>query len=428
MYRLIVLAVASAAACMLTGPAAAAASSSVAALQVALRAHGQYGAAVDGIDGPLTRSALTSFQRKKGIRATGNVGPATRCAFGALGKPLLGQRQLSVGAVGWDVSSLEFKLVPFGLTRSAVDGRFTKQTAKALRRLQKARGLPADGIAGPQTFRALSRPSRSTARPSTVSRTLTPSVAPMHVVAAGESFFSIARQYGISPFRLAQSSGLSLSSVIVPGQRLKLPSGVHPVVRPVAPTHLVTPGESFFSIAQRYGVSPLLLAKASGLSLSSVIVPGQRLTLPSGTRVTADGAAAPSASVVATRDAVRASLDHWSAVYGVDPSLARATAWMESGFQEDVVSNVGAVGVMQLLPETWRWVDQILLGTVTPRTYDGNVRAGVRYLRWLLDEFGGDRRLALAGYYQGARAVRERGIFKDTKRYVTIILELYGSV
>ena len=86
---------------------------------------------------------------------------------------------------------------------------------------------------------------------------------------------------------------------------------------------------------------------------------------------------------------------------------------MESGFQSDVVSNVGAVGVMQLLPGTWEWVDEVLLGTTTPRTYEGNVRAGVRYLRWLLDEFGGDRRLALAGYYQGARAVREHGLFED---------------
>ena len=60
---------------------------------------------------------------------------------------------------------------------------------------------------------------------------------------------------------------------------------------------------------------------------------------------------------------------------------------------------------MQLLPGTWIWVDQILLGTTTPRTYDGNIRAGVRYLRWLLDQFNGDRRLALAGYYQGAQAV-----------------------
>ena len=101
---------------------------------------------------------------------------------------------------------------------------------------------------------------------------------------------------------------------------------------------------------------------------------------------------------------------------------------MESGFQQGVVSSVGAIGVMQLLPGTWAWVDQFLLGATTPRTYDGNIRAGVRYLRWLLDEFKGDRRLALAGYYQGAQAVRDRGLFDDTKRYVSIILKLYGTV
>ena len=125
---------------------------------------------------------------------------------------------------------------------------------------------------------------------------------------------------------------------------------------------------------------------------------------------------------------MRASIDHWSAVYGVDARLARATAWMESGFQQNVVSNVGAVGVMQLLPATWAVGRQFLLGTTTPRTYDGNVRAGVRYLRWLLDQFEGDTRLALAGYYQGAQAVRERGLFDDTKQYVSVILQLYGSV
>ena len=100
---------------------------------------------------------------------------------------------------------------------------------------------------------------------------------------------------------------------------------------------------------------------------------------------------------------------------------------MESGFQEDVVSDAGAIGVMQLLPGTWTWLDA-LIGVRTPRTYDGNVRAGVRYLRWLLDEFDGDRRLALAGYYQGAAAVRQRGLYEDTKRYVTLVLRLYGSV
>ena len=70
----------------------------------------------------------------------------------------------------------------------------------------------------------------------------------------------------------------------------------------------------------------------------------------------------------------------------------------------------------------------MLLGERTPRNYEGNVRAGVRYLRWQLDEFGGNRRLALAGWYQGARAVREIGLYDDTKLFVRVVLLLYGTV
>ena len=108
MRRLLVLAAAFAAASALTGPAAAAASSGVAALQVALRAHGHYAAPVDGVAGPLTRSGLTRFQQTEGHPPTGHGRSGDRGAFGPLGKPLLGQRELAVGAVGWDVSSLEF--------------------------------------------------------------------------------------------------------------------------------------------------------------------------------------------------------------------------------------------------------------------------------------------------------------------------------
>jgi soluble lytic murein transglycosylase-like protein len=155
--------------------------------------------------------------------------------------------------------------------------------------------------------------------------------------------------------------------------------------------------------------------------LMATIVPDQRLRLPAGAHIA-------SSSAPVDRGTVRDAIDRWAAAYRVDPKLARALAWMESGFQQDVVSSAGAIGVMQLLPETWEWVDTMLLGEITPRSYDGNVRAGVRYLRWQLDQFDGDVKLALAGYYQGARAVRERGLFDDTKQYVSVILQLYGSV
>jgi soluble lytic murein transglycosylase-like protein len=247
-------------------------------------------------------------------------------------------------------------------------------------------------------------------------------------VQPGEGFAVIAERYDVSPVKLANTNGLRLASVIVPGQRLRVPGRVQVARKLPAPrlpgrTHRVAPGESFFSIAQRYHISPWRLARTNRLSLMATIAPGQRLRLPAGARVTSR-----SGSGAVDRSTVRGAIDHWSRVYGVDPKLARALAWMESGFQQDVVSSAGAIGVMQLLPETWEWVDTLLLREVTPRTYDGNIRAGIRYLRWQLDQFDGDVKLALAGYYQGARAVRERGLFQDTKQYVNVILQLYGSV
>jgi hypothetical protein len=336
-------------------PSGLAASARVAALQVGLRAHGFDPGPIDGVRGQLTTNALLRFQKAHGIKATGLVGRGTRRALRLRGRPLLGQRELGVGSVGWDVAVLEFRLRRFGLGPRAVDGRFTRSTRLALRRYQSRRGLAADGIAGPRTYRSLA------------GRTATR-----------------------------------------------------------APTrwHVVRPGESFFSIAARYHVSPWRLARRNRLSLVNVIVPDQRLALPRGARLSAPAVAGPDAS----HEQVRAAIDYWSRVYGVDPTLARALAWMESGFQQDVVSSVGALGVMQLLPETWEFVDVVLFGERTPRTYRGNVRAGVRYLRWQLDEFGGNVRLALAGWYQGARAVRERGLYGETREFVRIVLALYGSV
>ena len=87
----------------------------------------------------------------------------------------------------------------------------------------------------------------------------------------------------------------------------------------------------------------------NGLSLMATIVPGQRLTLPRGAHL---GDTGPPVD----RNMVRAAIDRWSATYGVDAQLARAVAWMESGFQNHVVSSVGARGVMQLLPVTTDFV------------------------------------------------------------------------
>ena len=168
-------------------------SARVAALQVALRAHKVYAGPVDGLRGPLTKQACAGVQRREGLRPTGRVGPATRRAFGKLGRPLLGERELWIGHVGWDVSSLEFRL---RRSRDYAPGKSTDASRtppdRALRRFQRNSGLRSDGIVGRFTIRALARAARSKPRP-----------LPVHVVAAGESFFSIAQRYHVSPWQLA---------------------------------------------------------------------------------------------------------------------------------------------------------------------------------------------------------------------------------
>ena len=131
----------------------------------------------------MTRAAVIRFQRTHGIRATGKVGHATRCELGRFGKPLLGQRELRRGRVGWDVSSLEFRLRSYGLPVRRIDGRFDAATARALRRFQRARGLTPDGVAGQKTFRALARPHARIKRPAVVE----PSPTVFHRVARGRA-------------------------------------------------------------------------------------------------------------------------------------------------------------------------------------------------------------------------------------------------
>ncbi len=123
-------------------------------LQVALRARGLYPGKIDGIAGPMTKRAVRTLQRRRGLVVDGIAGPRTRRALGRLGRPLFGPRVIRRPMVGWDVAVLQFLLTRRGQPAGVVDGYFGPGTLRALRRFQRRAGLVVDGLAGPATIRS----------------------------------------------------------------------------------------------------------------------------------------------------------------------------------------------------------------------------------------------------------------------------------
>ena len=112
-----------------------------------------------------------------------------------------------------------------------------------------------------------------------------------------------------------------------------------------------------------------------------------------------------------------------AATWQVDPALIKAVIANESGFNANATSNVGAQGLMQLMPET-------AAGLGVRDAYDPvqNVAGGTRYLKGLLDRFGGDLRRAIAAYNAGPGAVEKYGDvppYAETQNYVQNVLSSY---
>ncbi len=120
---------------------------------------------------------------------------------------------------------------------------------------------------------------------------------------------------------------------------------------------------------------------------------------------------------------IDAAIEQAASRHNVDPNLVRSVIKVESNFNPNAVSRKGAMGLMQLMPQTARQ-----LQVKNPFDPEQNVDAGVRHLKQLMENFGGDVKLTLAAYNAGAGAVnRSSGIphFAETRNYVRRITDLY---
>ena len=263
----------------------------------------------------------------------------------------------------------------------------------------------------------------------------------IHVVSRGSTVSQIARYYGVTVAAIVEANGLSNASRIFAGQRLVIPGGSARRARTEAAApkrqaqaastvHVVARGQHLTGIARRYGVTVAAIVATNGIADPSRIFAGQRLAIPRATvdaTRNAGSAARPSmpasmSRLMARRDGVRRIIVDAADTYGVPRAFALAVAWQESGWQQNVVSSAGAVGVMQLMPATATWVGESMLRRpVRINDVRSNIHAGVRLLRHYLDRYDGNRDLVLAAYYQGQRAVDRHGIFRVSRPYIASI-------
>jgi LysM repeat protein len=271
-----------------------------------------------------------------------------------------------------------------------------------------------------------------------------------YTVRSGDTISGIAAHFKVSPGTLLRLNHLDTRGRIYAGQHLAVPaSAVKARAKAAAAraaaarwtTYTVRPGDTLSAIGVRTRTSLATLLKANHLTTGSVIHPGLRLKVtrhnPTDDHNTFAGRTYSNAVVraaeanrhrlasraVPSREATRDLIVRTAQRYGVEPALALAIAYQESGWNQRQVSVANAIGTMQVIPSSGRWASQLVGRQLNLLDTRDNVTAGVVILK-ALRASASSQHQAIAGYYQGLASVRSHGMFADTKRYVASVSAL----
>ena len=264
-----------------------------------------------------------------------------------------------------------------------------------------------------------------------------------YTVKAGDTLGKIALQHGTTVAKIAADNGIANPNRLSIGQRLSI--GTPAVSTPAAngTVYTVRAGDTLDRIARNHGTTVAAIQAANSISNPHRISVGQKLTI--------GGASTPATSTskpqlvtnnfpgytyadstvaaanenkhalvnagVPSRAQTQQTIIQVANQMGVDPKLALAHAYVESGFDATAVSPANAIGTMQVIPSSGVWASQLVgrkLDLLDP--YD-NIVAGVAIIR-SLHSSAANFDQAVAGYYQGLGGVQRNGMRPDTVTYV----------
>jgi murein DD-endopeptidase MepM/ murein hydrolase activator NlpD len=210
--------------------------------------------------------------------------------------------------------------------------------------------------------------------------------------------------------------------------------------------HRVKRGDTATGLAVRYHAWTRELRSLNGLGRHSRLYVGQRIRIPVVVAAArrAQKSRTPKPATRTSPKKTRASSRPWKHAdasrakvrpvivkaakrHGVNPRLALAISWQEAGWQQRRISSAGAIGAMQVMPGTGRWISSSYVGR--PLNLHGlrdNVTAGVVLISVLQDMTSGAH--VIGGYYQGLGSIRARGMYPSTQAYVRNVRALRSQL